>query len=296
MAPRRVRKTSRRVSFKKAQRKVERAQRKKAKSNKDTHSLKLVREFLVPAAPGTVSGVTNYVGTYQPLAIADGSPGSVWTWPEFQLYKQMYDRVRINSVNLQWIPKANVFDAETAMGSTTIEVNGDMNFHTVIDQDSRAPTNIPSLQRYSSYKKFHMLRKWSRTMRMTYPKNYWINCQNGLSDTNTLQSIGGCSYITAYAENLPLPLQNPVYNDVGTFKITFNVVFQGKIIPAVSVNDDGGVTIYSTHQVYSAPPSELVARDEVTLQTPDGYDLRENLPCECPGPTGPTGPEGPAPK
>lgn len=293
--PRRQYRKRRSPGLKRAQRKVERVQRKKAVQNKDTHSYKLVREFMVPLSSASPPSLAkNYIGTYQPLALSDGSYQSVWTFPEFAMYCNQYDRVRINSVTIQWIPKANVFDAEHVFIDTNVVSSGDMCFHTVIDQDSRAPLNIATLQRYSSYKKFRILKPWKRTMRMTYPKGYWLNCQGPLSDANTLQSIGGGAYLTAYAEDLPVLTAATTWNDVGSFKIVYNVVFQGKQTPKLTVNEDGSVLLHPMKNIYSLPPTDIHPRGETTLLLEsDIQNLGENLPCDCTGPTGPAGKAGP---
>lgn len=292
MPPRRMKK---RLGLKRAQRKVERVQRKKAVQNKDTHSYKLVREFLVPVTLANPPQLAkNYIGTYQPLAISDGTYQSVWTFPEFALYCNQYDRVRVNSVTIQWIPKANVFDANNVFTNTSVVSSGDMCFHTAIDQDSKPALNIASLQRMPSYKKFRITKPWSRTMRMTYPKSYWINTAGPLSDANTLQSIGGCAYLTAYAEDLPVTNVDPdILSDIGSFKITYNVVFQGKVLPKLTVNDDGSVSVHPVRDISSLPPTVIHPREEALFKEEgDTTDLGEILPCECTGPTGPAGPKG----
>lgn len=297
--PRRPRRMFRkkRVGLKRAQRVVERVQRRKMRSGGDTHSLKVTQTFDAPLAPGSsnpASACTNYIGIWQPLALFDSTnPACAWMFPEFDLYTNLYDRVRINSVTVEWIPKANIYDVLNALNDTTVTTTGDLMFHTVIDKDSKGPLNVKSLQRYGSYKRFSVKKYWKRTMRMTYPKSYWINTIGPNSDANTLQSIGGCSYMTVYTENLPSNVTNPTYNNFGTFKITYNVVFQGKYAASITAQDDGSVLIRKVNQLKIGASSSLLVHDEPLLRESevDG-DSGEILPCECTGPTGPSGPKG----
>lgn len=258
-----------------------------AKSNQDTWSYKLVDEFrATPINTGNaLPARQNYLQFSQPLAYADASINSVYQFPEFQLLKNQYDRVRINSVTIQWIPRANLASIVDQFNvSSAYPQTGDMAFHTCIDRDGRTPSTIPQIQRYSSYKKFSILRGWTRTYKMTYPKSYWVNCQGPNSDASTLQSLGGLGYLGAYAEDLPYGLvQSPGGNiPLGTFKVTYNVVFQGKVMTGITINDDGSVTVLGHEQALVLPPTPLSRMDISAVGTEVPND--EEPPCCDNGP------------
>lgn len=106
-------KKTNKMSQQKAQKMVTKKRARQAKVNADTHFLKAVSmQNLVPGQ-AILPGISNYIYVYFSLDPANGA--SVFTNnADFALYRQLYDRFRINKVTVKLTPKANVLDATLA--------------------------------------------------------------------------------------------------------------------------------------------------------------------------------------
>lgn len=296
MAPRtRVSRRPRRMGLKKAKRVLGKRMKRMAKSNQDNEFKKLVMEFQVtPTLTPSQPNIKNYISVQQPLAAFDAAVSNcVYNIPEYQLYCNQFDRVRINSVKITWQPRVTQAIFQDLVQSQGWPQNGDLKWHTAIDRDSKVTTGIPRMQRMSSYRNYSIFKKFSRTYSIKYPRSYWLNTAAASLDDNTLQALGGLGYVGIYAENLPFfqTDDNPIW--FGSFKVEFNCVFQGKNIQSISVADNGSVTILPHGNLPIKPTTQAIPLSVYdTLELETDYNNGEIPPCVCEGPTGPTGPEG----
>lgn len=249
-------KKSKKMNYSKAKKVVAKANRSKAKKNMDTFALKLRVQTSATPKQGTV--VSNYMYLFWSLITATSVVG-VTQLPEFILYRNLYDRVRINSMKLTFTPKANVLDQANAQNDGALTVNGDGMAHTVIDRDGAAPSNIARLSRVASYQKYSVLKKFSRAYSIKYPTGVWLDCQNIYRDPDLINQIGGDGGLTVYAENLledSLELFNePVYD----IQIEYNVVFQGRAEGSIQYDPDtDSVKILPSNPAAYAPYSDQI--------------------------------------
>ena len=145
-------------SMAKAKSMVGKQHKAKAKKNMDTFFFK----SKVTAAITPTQGVTvaNYI--YNTFTLDPAGNGSAYTNnAEFQLYRSMYDKFRVNSVKVTFTPKANVLDQVNNNNDATLNTTGDGMVHHVVDRDSVAPSNIARLTRYPSYRKTSVLKSFT---------------------------------------------------------------------------------------------------------------------------------------
>lgn len=228
MPPRyRKSKKARKPTLKRAKRIVGKVHKAKAKKNMDTFFFKSkVTAAIIPSQGNIVTGPANYI--YNSFTLDPAGAGSAYTNnSEFQLYRSMYDKFRVNSVRVTFTPKANVLDQANNNNDTQYNTTGDGMVHHVVDRDSIAPSSIARMTRYPSYRKTSVLKKFTRTYSVKYPMGVWIDC-DAPSQFSLSRELGLEGGVTIYAENI-LEDSGEVYNEPwASVLVEHNIVFQGK--------------------------------------------------------------------
>lgn len=219
-----------------------------AKQQLDTKSVKVVDSFTLTPAQGVT--VANYI--YNNLQLLETSPTaaiSVLKSAAYRTHAAMYDRVRINSIKVTVIPKANTLDQSAAQADGTYTLTGSNAVHTALDRDSTLPwlsdnaSMITAWQQYPSYKCFSALKKFSRSYSVRYPRGIWLDTANPAEDMTLLRRLGLTGNIGIYASNL-LEDRAEFFNEpFANVIVEYGVVFQGTKPTVVSVDGSGVVTI-----------------------------------------------------
>ena len=252
MPPRyRKSKKARKPTLKRAQKVVTKSRAKKAKKNMDTFFFKSkVTATITPQQGGLVA---NYI--YNSFTLDPTGAGSAYiNNAEFNLYRGLYDKFRVNSVKVTFIPKANVLDQLNNNNDTSLNTTGDGKIHHCVDRDGVAPSSISRISRYPSYRYTSVLKKFSRVYSVKYPMGIWIDCDapGAFSMSKELGLTGG---VTIYAENI-LEDAGEIFNEPwASVLVEHNIVFQGKtsgLLSAVYDQQDPpqlvGVSVgYTTH-------------------------------------------------
>jgi len=214
----------RKPSMAKAKKMVTNQRRGKAKKNMDTFFFKSKVTATITPQQGAL--VANYI--YNSFTLdPTGASAAYMSNAEFNLYRGLYDKFRVNSVKVTFIPKANVLDQLNNNNDTQLNTTGDGKIHHCIDRDGVAPSSISRLSRYPSYRYTSVLKKFSRIYSVKYPVGVWIDCDApaGFSMSRELGLTGG---VTIYAENI-LEDSGEVYNEPwASVLVEHNIVFQGK--------------------------------------------------------------------
>lgn len=250
------------------------ARKKKAQAaqNKDTFFLKA--QMMATLTPTQGITVANYLSWFPQLLNAT-SPYGVAQNAEFNFWCKLYDQVRVNSMTIHVVPKANVLDQTNAQNDGSYRVTGDGLIHHVIDRDSIGPQNINALQKYSSYRKVSVLKPWKRSYGIKYPTDVWLDTLNIFEDETLLKRLGANGGIYVYAENLLEDLGELINEPYATVYITYNCVFRGKTMGSLTFNEDGSVTLKSLDSLERAPETEPVVLTGV--MKPKRYDLSGNV-------------------
>lgn len=261
-------KKTNKMSLNKAQKMVTKKRAKQAKVNADTHYLKAVSmQNLVPGQGVTVA---NYIYCYFSLDPANGA--SIFTNnADFNLYRQLYDRFRINKVTVKLTPKANVLDATLAQTDDAYNLTGDGKIHTCIDRDGIAPSSISAISRYSSYKAYSVLKPMTRSYRVSYPKNLWLDTGDVGNSMQKLSTLGLFGGITIYGENF-IEDNYELFNEpVYEAQVSWDIVFQGKTNGKLSAvldenNNVIGVQVTNQDNIVSLPqtPAKNIRGELVT--------------------------------
>lgn len=244
---------------KRAMRKAKKALAKKtkarAKKNMDTFFLACKTTIGLKPLQGV--SVSNYL--YQNFILLDPTaPWGVTQIPEFNLFKNIYDKVRVNSITVKWTVKANMLTQAEAQNDALLNVGGDGMLHTAIDRDGVIPSSIAQLRKYGSYRGYSVLKSGQRSYKVTYPAGVWLDCQNIYSDTTLLTRLGLTGTIGMYAENL-LEDNLEIFNEpFCNAEITYNCVFQGKNSASVSYDLSGNVTVVPHVNIPNKPVSDYV--------------------------------------
>lgn len=214
------------MNARKAKKIVTKIHKKKAQKNMDTFFLKAKQISTI--VPGQGLNVSNYI--YWSCTL-DPNPSNAFNTylnnAEFNLYKQIYDKFRINSVHVKVMPKANVLGQEQAQLDSNYNTTGDGCIHTCLDRDGSAISNIAVISRYPSYKKYSVLKSWSRSYSVKYPVGVWLDCQ-APANFSMAKELGLTGGITMYAENL-LEDNTELFNEpYAQIEVSYNIVFQGK--------------------------------------------------------------------
>lgn len=253
--PRRLRsRAPRKPTMARAKRMVGKVRKAKAKKNMDTFFLRAQTQVLAFPVQGVA--VSNYLALFFDLTNPTASQG-VTQNAEFNLYRQLYDKVRINSIKIKVTPKANVFSQAEAQNDSAYTLSGDGLVHTAIDRDGPAPYSIARISRYGSYKKYSVMKPFTRSYSVKYPTGVWLDTANIYSDTTLMTRLGLTGGITLYAENLVedrLELFNEPWAQI---QIEYNCVFQGKTTASLSVAEDGTVIVSPQDERPLIDPSPL---------------------------------------
>lgn len=235
--------------MKSAKRMVAKVKKAKAKKNMDTYFLRAKFNLISTAVQGAT--VNNYVYAFFPLMNATNTIDATQN-TEFKLFQTLYDQVRINSVTIKVVPKANVLSQLEAQKDSEVVAVGDGLIHTAIDRDGSTPWNVGALQKYSSYKAYNLKRPFTKTYGIKWPPGVWLDCQNIYEDTALLKRIGALGGVTMYAENLIEDLLELINEPWANLYITYNCVFRGKTSAAITMDGSGNVVL-STLDLGDAP-------------------------------------------
>lgn len=231
----------------KAKKVVTTVRKAKAKKNMDTFFLKATSLFNVVPQQGVYAA--NYVyGMGQLLG------GNLLTNAEFKFYSLQYDKFRVNSVTVAWTPKANVLDQASAQDDSKFNLTGDGMIHTCIDRDGQPPAGIAAFSRYPSYRKYSIMKKWSRTYATKYPLGMWLDCQDPAGNDQIIASLGLGGSVSWYAENF-LEDNYEIWNEpIAEMSISWNIVFQGKTSASLDfATDESGNVTGVTLKPYTTP-------------------------------------------
>lgn len=241
--------TTRRPTMKKAKAMVRKQHKAKAKKNMDTFFFKAKTTGMITPSQGAT--VSNYVWFSPQLCDATSTWGITQN-AEFNLYKALYDKVRINSIRIHITPRANVLDQSTAQNDNNYAVLGDGVIHTCVDRDGQAPANVARISRYPSYRKYSVMKKFSRSYSVRYPTGVWLDCQNIYEDTTLMNRLGLFGGITLYGENF-IEDKLEIFNEPwAECVIEYNCVFQGKTSASLAY-DNGTVIVKPDAQVLTVP-------------------------------------------
>lgn len=241
--------------YAKVKRSMAKTKKSKAKKNMDTFFFQAKTAATLIPKQGV--SVANYV--YQQIALMDSASAiGVTQIPEFVLYKNLYDQVRINSVTVKLIPKANVLDMFNAQQEDIMNVSGSGVYYHAIDRDGLAPSNVASILRYPSVRKTSVLKPSTRTYKVTWPSGMWLDCGQIYTDQENLRRQGCFGGITYYAENLYEESLELINEPWATLEITYNCVFRGKTSASLTVGDTGAVTIVPHDLITNLAPSDLL--------------------------------------
>jgi len=260
MPPRKYMKKAPKPSMKKAQAMVTKKNKAKAKKNMDTFFFKSkVTATLTPQQGVRVANFVANTFTLDPT----GASAAYINNAEFQLYRQQFDKFRVNSVTVRFTPKANVLDQANNNNDNALNTLGDGMVHTCIDRDGPVPQSVAVMSRYPSYRAFSVLKKWSRTYVVKYPTGIWVDCQNsGAFSMN--KELGLSGGISLYAENI-LEDNYEAFNEPwGTVVVEHNIVFQGKVSSSLGGIYDGSGNIIGVQVIRIVEPG-------VGTQTPLTY-------------------------
>lgn len=244
MAPRPRTRRARKPTLAKAKKMVTKLHKSKAKRNMDTYFLKT--KVVGTITPQQGVSVANYF--YNSFTLdPTGTSAAYISNAEFQLWRLQYDKFRVNSVKITLTTKANVLDQANNNNDGNLNTTGDGMVHTCVDRDGIAPSSKALISRYPSYRKFSVLKPFSRSYSVKYPTGVWIDCDNPSAFTMS-KELGLTGGITLYAENI-LEDNYEVFNEPwATVVVEHNIVFQGKTSNSLSgVYDEDqnlvGVTI-----------------------------------------------------
>lgn len=243
----------RKMPYKKAKKVVQHANKVKKSKNLDTFSLTCkTNATIIPIQGVTVS---NYFYTTIPLlnsAIAVGVTQNA----EFNLFKNLYDQVRVNSVLVKVTPKANTLSQAEAQYDGNMNLTGDGMVHTVIDRDDAPPANITQLSRYPSYKKFNQKKSFVRKYSVKWPTGVWLDCQNIYENMSLLKQVGALGGIYLYSEDIPEDANELINEPFASIEIWYNVVFRGKTMGSLSFSGNS-VTVTPSTDLPSVAPTPL---------------------------------------
>ena len=246
--------------MKQAQAMVTKQRKAKAKKNMDTFFFK--SKVTASVLPNQGVAVANYIYNVFTLDPNNASGSAAYiTNAEFNLYRGMYDKFRVNSVKVTFTPKANVLDQSTAQNDGALNLTGDGMIHHCIDRDGFAPSNVARVSRYPSYRKTSVLKKFSRTYSVKYPMGIWLDCDSPGTFTMS-KELGLTGGVTIYAENI-LEDNYEVFNEPwASVLVEHSIVFQGKTSGTLAGVYDGegaltGVTVGFTSNDPNLPLSPL---------------------------------------
>lgn len=233
-------KTSKKPTMRKAKRMVSKQRKTKAKKNMDTFFLQAKYTGTIAPVQGTT--VSNYL-FWNPSLFDPTDMTYIGNNSEFKLYQAQYDKVRINSIRVVITPKANVLDQAIGQADAQYNVTGDGMVHTCVDRDGKVPASIAKIQRYPSYRKYSVMKKFTRTYSVKYGIGQWLDCQDLQNSATKLSTMGLSGSICLYAENLLEDNYELLNEPWADYEIFFNCVFQGKTSASLSFDASGNIII-----------------------------------------------------
>lgn len=245
----------RKMPYKKAKQVVAKTNRKLKAKNMDTFAITLKNSALIIPIQGITT--SNYLYNTFRLLDQATSTYSLVNNIEYNLYKNMYDQVRVNSLMIKVTPKANVLSQQEAQADSQNLVTGDGLVHTVIDRDGPGPWSISMLSKYPSYRKRDQKKPFTMKYSVKYPVGIWLDTANVFEDFTLLNRLGLSGGITMYAENLIEDANELINEPWADIHVYYNVVFRGKTNAQLSYNDDGSVTVQS-YEVGTPPLQSTV--------------------------------------
>ena len=262
-APRRMRKGSKKGTTSWA----------KPVARKRAANLDVVKQVIkISGSQSPVQGlaVSNYAYSFfspTPGPAVGGVSLSLLGSPEYAMFRQMYDQVRVQSVNVKLVPRYNATEATAftaAIDNATLTA-GKQVYYSVIDRDGIAPSSITSLKKYASVRTHSMNKPMSRTYTVKYEgANGWFDCQNPALMDQIQQNLGLWGGITIYGESFLedfAGLFNGIWADV---EVTYNVLFRGKALLSIAVDvDTGNVTLSQTPTGTLEQVQILVSHDDI---------------------------------
>jgi len=276
-------KKSKKVTLKVAKKVVARVHKKKAKKNMDTFFFKSKVTATITPQQGAL--VANYI--YNSFSLdPTGASAAYMQNSEFNLYRGLYDKFRVNSVRVTFIPKANVLDQVNNNNDQSFNTTGDGKIHHCVDRNGVAPSSISRISRYPSYRTNSVLKRFTRTYSVKYPAGIWLECGNPAAFTMN-KELGLTGGVTIYAENI-LEDTAEVYNEPwASVLVEHNIVFQGKVSGSLTANLDEnqnliGVSVNYTSNDVNLTPSTLLnirgtLQDDKRLVSTDGATLQDSV-------------------
>lgn len=225
--------------------KVQYAQKRRAfKKGLDTHSLWCTSSATIIPSQGAT--VANYVSQFFALMDPSGPLGFANN-ADFAVYRLLYDRVRINSVRVRIVPKANVLSQNSAQEDYAYNATGEGLVHTAIDRDGPIPLSgteaLNTIRRYGSHKSYSVMKPFTRSYAIKYPKGVWFDSSNIFEDTTLIRRLGGTGGVQIYAENF-LEDNGEIINEPwAAVEVSYHVVFMGKKPATVGLAPGGGLTL-----------------------------------------------------
>lgn len=244
-------------AYRKAKRQMANRKKRAAKKNMDTFFLRTkVMGTIIPSQGATVA---NYIASFWKLLDPTSTVG-VTQSSEFGLFKNIYDRVRVNRMTIKITPKANVLDQVNAQNEDVVNVSGDGKMHTVIlREDDGYARSVPRLQRQPSYRGYSILKGFTRKYQISYPTGVWLDCQNIYSDETLLRRLGAYGGVGIYAENI-LEENYELFNEPwAQVEITYDCVFQGKVVSSLTLDQDTGAVTVAKPTFDTGGFSQIVA-------------------------------------
>lgn len=267
-APRRA--TSK-PTMRKAKKMVAKYKAKKARKGMDTLFQRCRTEAtLVPVQGLTVS---NYIYNYWSL-IGTGA-NTLYDNAQFQQNALIYDKYRVNRVKITFTPKANVLDAYLAQDDNVATLAGSGVIHTCLDRDGAGPSSVAQMVQRASYRKYSLLKKFSRSYSIKYPVNTWFDCTGdrfGPNNQNQIVQTLGCNGgVTIYAENL-IEDDSEIFNEPwAECVVEWDVVFQGRVPPKTTFLLDGSGNVAG----YSITPNDPAEQKPQSLSASIRGTLRD---------------------
>lgn len=242
-------------TYKKVAKSMAKKRRSKASRNMDTFFFKA--KSSVTLTPKQGLSVANYI--YSQFALMDSTAAwSVTQNAEFNLYKNLYDKVRINSIKVRIVPKANMLTQVEAQNEGALQVQGSGMYYTAIDRDGAAPSNVAAIMRYPSVKRTNVLKPVTRTYSIRWPTGIWLDTQSIYSEQDVLQRQGCFGGVTIYGENV-LEENLELFNEpFASIELEWNCVFQGKTSASLSLAEDGSVCVKAHDTIANLEQSDLL--------------------------------------
>lgn len=228
------------------------------------------RSFKVSCLSYPVQGITvsNYLYDYISPRLDTGSMINVNQMNEFKMLALVYDRFRVNSVSVRYVPRANVMQVYDS-------VDGSLNMGAGVVyvaqlRDGKGPSHPSQLKRIKGCKTYSILKPFTSTYKVKYPKSVWLDCgdSNQANQQGLVEAIGLQGGITVYGENFPETpgtVSNNAWYDV---EITFNCTFNTYNPKSLS-SDGTGIKI----DTQDAKPNYEPSRVRILLDELDGDHL-----------------------